>query len=228
MDKGNPLRITRAVFQVGGANLTTAEDAASYLVVGHEAAVLVDAGTGLGIERLLANIAATGTTPKRITHLLLTHCHFDHSGGAFALRKRLGCRTVIHHLDAPYLETGDRFTTAANWYDRPLTPCPIDEMIGPEPWQLELEPFRIIAHHVPGHSPGSLVYTMESDGSTVMFAQDVHGPLHSILKSNRQDYRASLQRMLDLNCDVLCEGHYGIIRGKKESAAFIRSFMSAS
>jgi hypothetical protein len=53
----------------------------------------------------------------------------------------------------------------------------------------------------------------------------VAGPLHPSLLSNREDYRRSLQLLLELEADILCEGHYGVFRGKKEVAAFIRKFL---
>ncbi len=33
------------------------------------------------------------------------------------------------------------------------------------------------------------------------------------------------KEMLDLNADILCEGHYGIFRGKGKVRDFIGSFM---
>jgi glyoxylase-like metal-dependent hydrolase (beta-lactamase superfamily II) len=78
---------------------------------------------------------------------------------------------------------------------------------------------------VPGHSPGSLVYLMESEGLKVLFGQDVHGPIHPSLLSNRGDYVRSLNLMISFQADVLCEGHYGIFRGKTEVADFIESFL---
>ena len=58
-----------------------------------------------------------------------------------------------------------------------------------------------------------------------MFAQDVHGPLHPSLLSNANDSQASLQRLIDLDADVLCEGHYGIYKGRQDIVRFVRSFM---
>ena len=60
----------------------------------------------------------------------------------------------------------------------------------------------------------------------MVFAQDVHGPLDPGLLSNRTDYLESLERLLDLDADILCEGHYGIFRGKEAVSGFIRSFLS--
>ncbi len=69
------------------------------------------------------------------------------------------------------------------------------------------------------------MYVTESDGLKNLFGQDVHGPLDASLLSDREDYRRSLRLLLSLEADVLCEGHYGVIRGKEEVADFIESFL---
>lgn len=79
--------------------------------------------------------------------------------------------------------------------------------------------------HMPGHSPGSLVYQVVSEGQKVLFAQDVHGPVHPDLLSDQEAYQGSLKKMLELNADILCEGHYGIFNGKTAVREFISSFM---
>jgi glyoxylase-like metal-dependent hydrolase (beta-lactamase superfamily II) len=55
-----------------------------------------------------------------------------------------------------------------------------------------------------------------------LFVQDVHGPIHPGLKSNAEDYQRSLKLMLDLDADILCEGHYGIFRGRERVDEFIK------
>jgi len=52
-----------------------------------------------------------------------------------------------------------------------------------------------------------VVYTTESDGLKILFAQDVHGHLHPDLKSDAALYRRSLKLLLTLKVDVLCAGH---------------------
>ena len=69
------------------------------------------------------------------------------------------------------------------------------------------------------------MYVLETEGRRVLFGQDIHGPLHPQLLSNRYDYIASLTMLLRLEADILCEGHYGVIRDKKEVRKFIQSFM---
>ena len=77
------------------------------------------------------------------------------------------------------------------------------------------------AIHCPGHSPGSVVYTTDIDGQLVLFGQDVHGPIHSELLSDEKQYLDSLARLLNLEADLLLEGHFGIIETKQEVREFI-------
>ncbi|MBK8120390.1 MAG: MBL fold metallo-hydrolase [Sulfuritalea sp.] len=217
--------ISSEVFQVGGQGLTAPEDAAIYLLtVGAEAA-LIDAGCGRATDLLLANIEAAGVAPASIRWLLLTHCHFDHTGGAEEVRRRLGCITVAHELDATFVESGDAEVSAACWYDSRLTPCPIDRKLRGERESLLLGTSTIEALHIPGHSPGSVAYVFESGGRRILFGQDVHGPLAASLRSNAAHYQQSLQTLLAQQADILCEGHYGIFQGRSEVAAFIRRFV---
>ena len=84
------MEITSEIFEVGGGHLTSPEDAAIYLIKFGQESALVDAGCGLAMERLFANIRKCGTDPQRIKYLLLTHCHYDHTGGAAELKRRGG------------------------------------------------------------------------------------------------------------------------------------------
>jgi len=83
----------------------------------------------------------------------------------------------------------------------------------------------IQSFHTPGHSPGSVVYLVESREKRILFGQDVHGPLDPSLLSNREDYIRSLKFLLSLKIDILCEGHFGIFKGPKDIQAYIRSFL---
>jgi glyoxylase-like metal-dependent hydrolase (beta-lactamase superfamily II) len=220
------MRITQHVWQVGGSGLTASEDAAIYLIRFGDAAALIDAGCGGNTQALVKHVAHALPDHVAITHLLLTHCHFDHSGGAEALRKRYGCEVVAHRLDAVFLETGDSDATAASWYGGRMRPLRVDYQI-----DASIETFRvgsgtITAHHCPGHSPGSLVYLADIDSQRVLFGQDVHGPLHPDLLSNRSDYLRSLRAIMELDADILCEGHFGVFRGRDEIRRFIESFLS--
>lgn len=216
-------RVTDNIFQVGGSNLSNISDAAVYLIRSGKTAALVDAGTGRAKDKIIENITATGIALTDIGYLFLTHCHYDHTGGADELRRASGCRIVCHELDAIYLETGDQDVTAASWYRDSISPFSIDIKLSCYESEFQLDEMELRYFHIPGHSPGSAALTALSDGMIVLFGQDVHGPLNDSLLSNRADYVRSLEYLASLNADILCEGHFGVIRGKDEVRDFIES-----
>jgi glyoxylase-like metal-dependent hydrolase (beta-lactamase superfamily II) len=174
---------------------------------------------------LIKNIRSCGIDLNQIEYLLITHCHFDHTGGARTLKERLQCKIVAHELDAQFLEQGDDAVTAARWYGSSILPFIIDRKLTGAQENIYLGGRVIRAIHTPGHSPGSVVYEVESDRFKVLFAQDVHGPLEPVLLSDRKDYLRSLNLLLSLEADILCEGHFGVYKGKKEVEQFIRSYL---
>jgi len=219
------MKIMDNLWQVGGAEYTTVEDAAIYLVRFSDKAILIDAGSGAEHEVLVDNISEVLPAGIEIEYLFLTHCHYDHTGGAARVRDHYGCKIVAHELDTAYLENGDNIVTAAAWYDAQMNPLKIDYKIKNKTETFQIGNGQVVAHHCPGHSPGSVIYMVKFGPAKVLFGQDVHGPLDPSFLSDRDDYRSSLNFMLDLDADILCEGHFGIYRGKDKVKQFIGSFL---
>lgn len=220
------MEIIENLWQVGGAEYTSVEDAAIYLVRFGQKAALIDAGCGGAHDHLVNNISKVLPPDVEIEYLFLTHCHYDHTGGAEAVRDHYGCRIAAHELDAVYLEEGDSTVTAATWYGVRMKPLKIDHKIKSKDETFTIGDGQLVAHHCPGHSPGSVVYLTELDFGLVLFGQDVHGPLDASFLSNRQDYKRSLRFLVGLNADVLCEGHFGIYQGRIKVRQFIQNYLS--
>jgi len=218
-------KIKNNLWQVGGSALTDPADAAIYIVRFGDKAALIDAGSGRDHPQLRKNIAQCLESTVQLEYLLLTHCHFDHAGGAQAVRDEYGCRIVAHELDAIYLESGDNRVTGAAGYRARLEPFAIDIKLRGQESTLAIGTGTVTAIHCPGHSPGSVVYTTDIDGQLVLFGQDVHGPLHQEFLSDEKQYLASLDRLLNLNADLLLEGHFGIFETKEEVREFIENVL---
>jgi glyoxylase-like metal-dependent hydrolase (beta-lactamase superfamily II) len=203
-------KIKNNLWQVGGMGLTDPIDAAAYLVRFGDKAALVDAGSGRDHPQLRKNIAKCLGQNVQLEYLLLTHCHFDHTGGAKAVRDEFGCQIVAHELDAIYLETGDNRVTGAVVYGARLEPFGVDIKLQGEESTFAVGSGIVRAIHCPGHSPGSVVYTTEIDGQLVLFAQDLHGPIRSEWLSDEKQYLDCLERVASLKPDLLLESHFGI------------------
>jgi glyoxylase-like metal-dependent hydrolase (beta-lactamase superfamily II) len=219
------MEIMENLWQVGGAEYTSVEDAAIYLIRFGEKAALIDAGCGGAHHHLVNNISEVLPSDVAIEYLFLTHCHYDHTGGAEAVRNQYGCKIVAHELDASYLEAGDSTVTAATWYGARMNPLKIDCKIKNDKQSFQVANAEMTAYHCPGHSPGSLVYVTRLENRQVLFGQDVHGPLDDSFLSDPDDYKRSLKFLTGLQADILCEGHFGVYQGKDEVVRFIRSYL---
>jgi hydroxyacylglutathione hydrolase len=138
----------------------------AYLLTSPETgeAVLVDAPEGVweDVEPLLK---AGGF---RLAGLWLTHGHWDHTQGAAEVVRRTGAAVLAHRADRPLIETPEVM--------RPLLPPGIAvEPVRVTRWLEDGESLDALGEgvrvsHVPGHSPGSLMFHFPRSGAA--FAGD--------------------------------------------------------
>lgn len=219
-----PRKLLGNVYMVGGPDLSDPRDCLCYLVCGAQATVLVDCGAGPSASRILD--LAGKACQNQLTHLLLTHAHIDHVGGAAEIKRRTGCQVLIHADDAEVLKNGDDQRSAAHWYGLRLEGVTPEQTLA-DGWRLDLGDGQALeVLHIPGHTPGSLAAWCHSDGQKVLFGQDVHGPFSPAFGSDLGQWRASMVRLLALKADMLAEGHYGVFRPAQEVEQFIRKQMA--
>ena len=220
-----PETIGPGIHVVAGPGITTERDAYAYLAVGDRRAALIDAGAEPDAAALVRNVGTCLPAGMSVSHIIATHAHIDHVGGLAAARDALNAAVVIHAGDAPALARGDPVFSAARWYGLDLTPVTAEHVVHGSEERLDLGGVTAVCVHAPGHTPGSMAVYMDRDGKRYLFGQDIHGPFSPDFRSDREAWRRSMKILLDLEADVLAEGHYGIIHGKEETARFIRRFL---
>ena len=218
-----PYEIIKDIFIVGGPEITDGRDGCIYLLNLGEL-VLIDTGAGWSVDKIINNINRLGLNSKNLKKVILTHCHIDHIGGVPDIKKRFGPKLYIHKLDAPPLETGDQVLTAATWYQTTFPPTPVDVKFNLPEEVLTIGEQKIVCLHTPGHTPGSICIYLDKEGKRILFGQDLHGPLLSEFGSNLEDYGRSTKKLIDLDSDILCEGHFGIYKTKKDVRNYILSY----
>lgn len=215
--------IARGIYLVGGPNISHAYDAAVFIIDFGGELVMIDAGAGRSSRVLIKNIEGAGLDPGRISTLILTHCHIDHIGSAPYFRSQFGCRLLAHELDAKALEEGDPVLTAANWYETEFPTTALDGTLRGDHEILSFGDDELHCLHTPGHTPGSIVLYLDRDGKRILFGQDIHGPFMPSFKSDIREWRKSMEKLLKLEADILCEGHFGIFTSRENVADYIRS-----
>lgn len=127
--------------------------------------IVVDTGTGMYSDATLETVSRI-VPLRKVGRIVLTHCHYDHLGGAAAFQKATGGRIYLHEAEAVPIMSGD-------------SSLAISEMFGEKPRQLDLEPLKtgqklrcgsaeLEVLHTPGHSPGSIVLHDQKSGSAVV------------------------------------------------------------
>ncbi len=215
--------IAEDTFIVGGPDITDGRDCCVYLMNLGEL-ILIDTGAGWSVENIIGNIKKLGFDPKNLGKVLLTHCHIDHIGGVPEIKKKFGAKVYIHKLDAPPIESGDPILTAAKWYQTSFPPTSVDVKFDSPEETLMVGDQKIVCLHTPGHTRGSICIYLDKGGKRILFGQDLHGPLLEEFGSNIEDYGRSTKKLLELDADILCEGHFGIYKNKKDVRNYILSY----
>src|SRR5438874_1738907 len=134
----------------------------AYLVAAREPA-LVETGPTTSADAVLEELARLGMGPADLAHIVLTHIHLDHAGGAGRLAARFPTATVwVHERGAPHLaDPGRLVASAARVYGEerlrtlfgPVDPVPSDRLraIG-EGDLIPLGDRRLEVLYTPGHA----------------------------------------------------------------------------
>jgi glyoxylase-like metal-dependent hydrolase (beta-lactamase superfamily II) len=192
----------------------------AYVIDDEAGATLVDSGPFGSGPTIRAALDHLGIVRERLRHIVLTHAHDDHTGGAAEIAAWSGASVVVGRADAAVVrrtepEPSIAFTAAerdlhavvaANLPTAPA--CRVDREVGEGDVITEGREVRVLA--VPGHTPGSLALLLPDHGllltgDTVAEHQGavVLGPFNV----DREGAWTSLQRLADLEPEVAAFGH---------------------
>lgn len=104
----------------------------------------------------------------RVSTVIATHHHLDHTGGIHHLLTALpDARFFMHALDYPAI--AESAPTAAAWYGHPVTPPRAPDRLLEDGEEFAIGGHTFRALHCPGHTPGSVCIA----GEGVVFTGDV-------------------------------------------------------
>lgn len=214
------MRISEHVYLVGSEQfgLSHPLDCSCYLIDGGSALGLVDTGLGLGVDDILANVRADGFDPQAITHILITHAHAGHWGGAPEIRERTGAQVWAHTLggaamvniaDDPGIQLNIQHKRYPSGFEP--TPCPPDRVFQ-DADTITIGDLTVRTLLVQGHTKDSVCLLFEDEGKRGLFTGDVvfYGGKLGLLNLDgfsMDDYRRDIHKLADLNVDMLLPGH---------------------
>lgn len=217
-----PSKICRDVYIIGSLDISHPYDCSVYLLDAGDL-VLIDSGAGMSFEKLVSNMEKLGFNPKKLKAILVTHSHIDHIGSLHRFQKEFSVQVIAHELDAAEIE-GDG-GIAARAYGVTYTPCHVDLRIKGSEEILKIGKYELKVIHIPGHTPGSIAAYLDIDKQRVLFGQDIHGPYYPEWGADPALAKLSLQKLIDLKADILCEGHFGIYQPAAQVKRYIQQYV---
>lgn len=82
-------------------------------VVGDGPLALVDCGPESIFNHTVAGLRAQGLRPEDVTHVFVTHIHFDHAGAAWRWAEEYGATICVHPKGAPHLADPTKLLASA-------------------------------------------------------------------------------------------------------------------
>jgi len=209
-------QVAQSVYEIG-----TRFGAANAFLIDEHDMMLIDTGprgSSSKIERLIREL---GRSPGELSQIVITHCHFDHTGEVASLVEKTGANVAIHEADADYLSKeapypGPNLKPISWIWSKALLPLLGSPSVNPDiqlthNYELGLlGGLRVI--HAPGHTPGSIcLYSQEN---RILFAGDVIRNSRSnitlpyrIFTADWKQAQRSLAEFAKLEIDTICFGH---------------------
>lgn len=211
--------------------------AAAWIVRGKASAAVVETGHGAAVPRILAAAAAHGVRPEDVSHVVVTHVHLDHAGGAGALMRELPRATLVAHprgarhlVDPAKLAAATKEVYGEEAFRTlygELVPVPAARVLeAPDGLVLDLgdRPLRLLdapghaKHHLVVHDPASRgFFTGDAFGLSYPETAGPGGPLVFPTTTPSQldppAFHRAVERMLAEKPERMYLVHFGMLEG---------------
>jgi metallo-beta-lactamase class B len=211
-----PFRIFGNTYYVGPAGLS------SILIVSDDGLILLDGGLTQSAPLIAQNIAQLGFELARLRLIVTSHTHHDHVGGVAALVRATGARVAASGPSADALRSGAPNLDDPQ-YDVPENRFPPvrEVQVVADGEALRIGDVALTAHMTPGHTLGGTTWTWKScEGERcldVVYADSLtavsaDGFRFTDSPDRVEQFRASIDLVAALPCDILLAPHPGFVQ----------------
>lgn len=153
-------------------------DLACFLITSDDGHILINTGLAESAPLIRANVESLGFRLEDIRVLLTMQAHYDHTAAFAEIKKATGAELWATAADAPLLEDGGASDPHFQG-EYTFAPVPVDRVLS-DGEVIELGRTRLTVVEMPGHTPGSVGYTMT-------------------VTENGRDYRVAIANMGSMN-----------------------------
>ena len=211
----DPFEVAPGTYYVGNAWV------GSYLLESSEGLILIDTTMQPQVYLVFESIRKLGFDPADITHILLTHGHYDHIGGVKVLKEYSGARVFMSREDWAFITTHPEQVFNEGY---PYTVLEPDGFYGDNtPLVIGDRTIRTVL--TPGHTPGTTSFFFDAiAGDGTRYSCGLHGGVglntlasdflaeHGFSKTTRDIYLASMLKVRGEPVDITLGSHPGQVR----------------
>jgi len=186
-------------------------------LIAEEKLTLIDTGFRGTSAKIVDFVHSLGRSAEEISHIIVTHKHFDHAGSLAELRKLTTAKIALHR--AEFHDTRKRPSPTPQSKGqrmRPFSALRSALSVKPEDIDIQLAGGELLGGlkviHTPGHTPGSI--SLFSARKKLLIVGDAltkygqtAGLPHRLVTSDRQQAIESVRELGQLDFDILCFGH---------------------
>ncbi len=217
MNFGKPIYVAPGIHQlrVIGSRVT--------VIAGDGDVAVVDTGSPGSFGAIASGFKALGLKLDHVRWIILTHFHPDHSGSLGKLAQETGAQVAMHALEWPILSGQIVASPFTNHVVARLTdpvvqqlydvPPRVDRLLQDGDDILLGNPDKLTVIHTPGHTPGSISLLATPQRTLIIGDALQHksgrlGPPAPGVTRDRAQALQSARKLLDLDVEALCFGHY--------------------
>jgi glyoxylase-like metal-dependent hydrolase (beta-lactamase superfamily II) len=219
------------------------EMATCYLLEAGEHIAVIETGSNYSVDRILSVLEMRGWDRAAVSHVIVTHVHLDHAGGAGKLMQSLPNASLVvhpygarHMIDPSKLEAGTRAVYGDEAFDEmygSLVPVAEERVIimndGDE---LSVGERRLVFMDTPGHARHHFCvwdeqtrgwFTGDTFGISYRYLDTEAGamifPTTTPIQFDPPVLRDSVRKLMEKNPDCMYLTHFGRVRDTERLAA---------
>ena len=180
--------------------------------------ILIDTGEPVSGPQVAKETLAYFGISEPITHVIVTHAHHDHCGGAKSLQAE-GAKIIVSSEDAYTCKNGGVWGMYTPFDKEQAFPdfTPDIEVIGDS--ELEINGLNFEFIQIPGHTKGSMAIRLKTDRKTFLFTGDSLQPdgaagfgsysfgWEGDPHFSREEVVKSMMKLMKYETDMVLPGH---------------------